>query len=160
TPFPGAFTLVELIIVMALLATVMALSAPSLSRSLRQRNLDHEAVRFVALTEYARNEAVSQGVPMFVWINPETSGFGTGPKTGYRGVEGREREYTINPDLHFEMDQAQVVQGLAHIIEFAPDGSPGTLSTENVRIIDRFNSNITVALTSDRWCYEILKETK
>ena len=46
------FTLVELIIVMTLLAIVAALSVPSLSRSMRQRNLDEEATRLLALTEY------------------------------------------------------------------------------------------------------------
>src|ERR1051325_1837454 len=81
-PAPG-FTLVELILVMALLATLMALAAPSLSRSMRQRNLSQEATRFVALTESARDEAVSQGVPMVVWIDPVGGRFGMGPKTGY-----------------------------------------------------------------------------
>ncbi|MDB6171406.1 MAG: hypothetical protein JWL59_717 [Chthoniobacteraceae bacterium] len=155
-----AFTLVEMIVVMALLATVMGIAAPSFSRTLRQRNLDHEAVRFVGLTEYARNEAISQGIPMFVWIDPETSHFGVSPKSGFAAMEGRAKEYPINPDLHFELDQTQIVQGLIHVVEFAPDGAPGTVLTETVKIIDRFNSTVTVSLTADRWSYEILKEVK
>jgi type II secretion system protein H len=157
---PRGFTLVELIIVMALLAIVMAISAPSLSRSLRQRNLDHEAVRFIGLTEYARNEAVSQGIPMFVWIDPNTSHFGVSPKAGFTVNESRTREYAANSDLHFEMDQTQLIQGLVHVVEFAPDGAPGTVITESVRILDRFNESVTVALTTDRWSYEVLKEIK
>src|SRR5438067_13878805 len=78
-----AFTLVELILVMAVLATIMALSTPSLSRSLRNRNIEQEAKRFIALTEYARGEAVSQGVPMTIWIDVEAGAFGVEPKAGF-----------------------------------------------------------------------------
>ena len=52
---PSAFTLVELIIVMALLAVVVAVAAPTLGRSMRERNLADEMARLLSATEYARN---------------------------------------------------------------------------------------------------------
>src|ERR1041385_8604678 len=64
----GAFTLIELILVMALLAIVLAISAPSLSRFFRSRSLDSEARRFMALTRAAQSRAVSEGVPMVLWL--------------------------------------------------------------------------------------------
>ena len=60
----AAFTLVELLLIMALLVVVLAVAAPMLSSSMRGHGLNGEAVRFVALTEFARSEAISQGVPM------------------------------------------------------------------------------------------------
>src|SRR5689334_18148384 len=53
-----AFTLIELILVMALLAIVMAVSAPALSNFMRGRTLDSEARRFVSLTRYGQSRAV------------------------------------------------------------------------------------------------------
>jgi prepilin-type N-terminal cleavage/methylation domain-containing protein len=156
----AAFTLVELILVMALLAIVMALSAPSLSRSLRERHLKDEATRFLALTEYGRSEAESLGVPMIVWIDPTTQRYGIEPKAGFEDVDARNRDFTLNPDIHLEFDKAVASGGLVEAIEFSPDGTPTLSSIDAVRLVDRFDSVFTVARTSDGWGYEILKEAK
>lgn len=156
----AGFTLVELILVMALLAVVAAFSAPSLARSLRQRNLDGEASRLLALTEYGRDEAVSQGVPMTVWIDPKGQRFGVEPKTGYDGDDARTRTFELNADIHFEIDRTATQNGVIEVMEFSPDGSPASSSIDSVRLVDRFQALVTVARTSDRWAYEIVKEPR
>jgi type II secretion system protein H len=153
-----AFTLVELIVVMALLAVVLALSAPSLSRSMRQRSLDDEAARFHAATEYARNEAVSQGVPMIVWLDPEGLGFGVEARQGFVGDDTRNREFTLHEDIHLESDEKTKTNGVIVAMEFAPDGSPAASSVEEVRFIWRDEPPVHVAKTKDGWGYEIVKE--
>ena len=160
TRIPPGFTLVELVVVMALLAIVAALSAPAMSRSIRARNLNGEAARFIAATEYGRDEAVSQGVPMTVWIDPATQRFGVDPRAGFEGIELRSREFAVNADIHFEMDGAVAGGGIVQVAEFAPDGVPGTASLETVRLVDRFDSEVIVVRTKDGWGYEIQKETK
>jgi type II secretion system protein H len=155
-PAPG-FTLVELILVMALLAVVAAFSAPSLARSLRQRNLDGEAARLIALTEYGRDEAMSQGVPMSVWVDPKAQRMGVEPKVGFDGDETRAREFELNTDIHFELDRTATQNGVVQVMEFSPDGSPSASSIDSVRLVDRFQSLITVARTSDGWAYEVVK---
>ena len=145
---------------MALLALVMAFAAPSLSRSLRYRHLGEEATRFIALTEYARDEAVSQGVPMVVWIDPEARRFGLAPKAGFTGSETRVREFQVNPDIRLELEDAVTISGLVQAAEFAADGSPALTNLALMRLIDRFESVVTIARTRDGWGYEILKETK
>lgn len=157
---PPGFTLVELIIVMTLLALITGLVLPSLSRSIRARNLKDEAVRFVAATEYGRDEAVSQGVPMTVWVDPATQRFGVSAKAGYDGVEARNREFTLNPDIHFEVTGATAGGGMVDVVEFAPDGAPGTAALETVQMADRFDSTVTIARTNDGWGYEVVKEGK
>ena len=156
---PG-FTLVELVVVMALLAVAAALAAPVMSRSIRGRNIKGEATRFIAATEYARDEAVSQGVPMTVWIDPATQRFGVEPRAGFEGVESHNREFAVNADIHFEMDSATAVTGIVQAVEFSPDGVPTTASMETVRLVDRFESTVTIARTQDGWGYEIVKEGK
>ena len=156
---PG-FTLVELILVMALLAVVAAFSAPSMARSLRQRNLGGEASRLLALTEYARDEAISQGVPMTVWIDPKSQRFGVEPKTGYDGDDTRTREFVLNVDIHFETDRTATRNGVTELMEFAPDGAPASSSIDAVRLVDRFQQAITVMRTRDGWSYEIGREPR
>ena len=145
---------------MLLLAIVAALSAPSMSRSLRARNVSGEAVRFIAATEYGRDEAVSQGVPMTVWIDPATQRFGVEPRAGFEGIESRSREFALNADIHFEMDAASAGGGIVQVVEFAPDGVPTAASLETVRLVDRFDSEVIVVRTKDGWGYEIQKEGK
>ena len=152
------FTLVELIIVMTLLAIVAAIAVPSLSRSMRQRNLDEEATRLLALTEYGRDEAVSQGVPMIVWINAKGQRYGVKPKSGFDSDETRSREYAMNPDVNVEIDKTVASGGVVEAMEFAPDGALTTSSVETVRLVDRAKSAISVARTPDGWSYELVKE--
>ncbi len=143
---------------MALLATIMALTAPSLSRSMHSRNLAHEATRFLALTEYGRNEAVSQGVPMLIWIDPDQARYGLQAKAGYADAMRREREYSLNADVHFEGVTGGKSGNVIHAIEFAPDGALEPASTAAVRLADRFDSAMLINRTADGWGYEIVKE--
>jgi len=153
-----AFTLVELIIVMALLAIVMAIAAPSLARSMKERNVDDEAVRILAATEYARSEAVSQGVPMVVWIDPGGRRMGIEPKAGFDGEPSRSREFAWNEDISVEAEQKTANGKTMDIMEFGPDGAPTLTSTETVKLVDRFGYAVSLARTTDRWSYEVVKE--
>src|SRR5215208_5956593 len=131
-----AFSLVELIIVMGLLAVVAALAVPLLSGSVRQRTLNDEAMRFLSLVEYCRDEAVSQGVQMTVWIDPNGHNLGVEPKTGYDGVDGRSREYTTHPDVTFEPDKIKKSGRTLIAVECAPDGSLSSSSVQTIRLVD------------------------
>src|SRR5512143_2179039 len=64
-----AFTLIELILVMALLTIVISLTAPKLSRFFHGRTLDSEARRLLALTRSGQSRAVSEGLPMDLWVD-------------------------------------------------------------------------------------------
>ena len=158
-PRVKAFTLVELVLVMALLCVILGLSAPSLSRSIRNRSLTQEATRLLALTEYARDEATSQGVPMVVWIDSAAGHFGVRAKTGYEDACARSKEYTLTDDVHFEQDKGlDASSGETDAVEFAPDGTLDPSSITWLRLVDRSNSGIAIEQTSDAWGYEIVKE--
>ncbi len=175
-----AFTLVELILVMALLVVFLGIVVPSVSRSLRQRNLEQEAARLLALTEYGRDEAMGQGVPMDVWIDVDNKSFGVEPKPGYSGTATRTKTFQLNDDMHFDpitggltvkpgtgagltgvpaAPPVQPTHGGITAAEFAPDGTldPGSVAT--VRLADRTNSGVSVTLTADGYGYQIVKDT-
>jgi type II secretion system protein H len=154
----GAFTLVELILVMAVLATIMAISAPSLSRTIRGRKLQQEASRFLALTEFAREEAISQGVPVVIWLDSDGQRYGVEPKQGYSSIE-LHREYPLQTDISFGKTTG-ALQKDSVAIEFAPDGTLETSSVQEVQFVDRFQSEISVSQRTDHWGYEIVKQTR
>ena len=156
-----AFTLVELILVMAVLTTIMALVAPSLSNSFRHRNLEQEAVRFVALTEYARDEAVSTGVPMAVWVEPDLGTYGADAVTEYAGRDVRPKQFTLDRSLHFDTVKSKLTKnGQVQVIQFTADGSPDATeeTVDTIRIMDQFDSAVEVTRMEDGWGYEVAKE--
>jgi type II secretion system protein H len=155
-----AFTLVELIVVMALLAMVLALSAPSLGRSMRERGLADEAARFLAATEYARNEAVSQGVPMIVWLDPQGQGFGVEPRAGFDGDAARAKDFAAHPDVTFVSNATRRMGGVIVAAEFSPEGTLLPTSVGEIQVQDRFQNQITLAQTEDGWGYEIVTEAR
>lgn len=68
---PRAFTLLELVLVLVLLATAMAVVAPSFSGFRRGGELRDAADQFVALTRYARSQAAASGATHRIEIDEQ-----------------------------------------------------------------------------------------
>jgi type II secretion system protein H len=152
----AGFTLIELMLVLALLAMMVAIVAPKMARSSRARNLEQEALRFVALTEYARDEAVSQGVSMAIYVETQTQRFGMEPASGASGVEVR-KEFTLHDDLHFE-ELKSTSKKEGRVITYNPDGVPDAVSIDYVTITDRNGDSKSVMRSADGYGYELAKE--
>ena len=82
----SAFTLVELLLVLALLVVITSLVAPAMSNFIRARAVDSEARRLFALMHAGQSRAVSEGMPMVLWVDEKTGAYGleaeTTSKTG------------------------------------------------------------------------------
>lgn len=72
----GAFTLVELILVMALLVMAVSLVMPTLSRFFGGRAVDSELKKFVALLHYGQTRAIGEGIAMVLWIDSAHGSYG------------------------------------------------------------------------------------
>ena len=81
----AAFTLIELILVMAILTLAVSITAPALSNFFRGRTLDSEARRLLALSREGQSRAVSEGVPMELWFDTK------------QGIYGLEAEPSFEP---------------------------------------------------------------
>jgi type II secretion system protein H len=104
---PGSgFTLIELILVMTILVIVLAVSAPALARFFRGRTLDSEAKRFLALTRYGQSRAVSEGIPMVLWIDSKQAEYGLQADSSYEPEDTRAVEYQVHTDLQVEVEQS------------------------------------------------------
>lgn len=144
----SAFTLIELIIVLMLLAVILSIAAPSLGAFFRNRSLSDEASRFLAVTEFARQQAMSRGEPMVVWVDPEflpregISGYGIRPEIPWEIQEEKERYYALNPQYEIAWDP--LFQGPGQRqgeIVFLPDGAIAEESLFSFVIRERSNPN-------------------
>lgn len=129
----GAFTLMELLLVLALLAMAVAIAAPSLSRFFKGRALDNEARRMLALTHYGQSRAVSEGMPMVMWFKPDENTYGLEAESTYSGTDSKAVEYQLDSNVAIELAPPTANQPLAWkattqiagnqpAIRFTPDG--------------------------------------
>jgi type II secretion system protein H len=152
----AAFTLVELVLVLAILAWMAAFIAPALAKSSRQRALDQEGMRIIATMEYARNEAVSTGVAMAVYVDTQAQSFGMEPASESSGVDVH-KEFTLHPDLHFDAVEGGSSAKSGRVITFTPEGVAATGSVDSIGITDRTGANVRIVRDSNAWGYEIAK---
>lgn len=116
-----AMTLIELIFVLGLLGIVAALIAPQLAPFFRGRGLREETRRIIALTRYAKSEAVSRSMPVDVKFNVQTGEYGLEIPASY-ALEGDPVEFKLDERLKFVIDQTQLSDDSSALIRYWPDG--------------------------------------
>ena len=166
-----AFTLIELILVLAVLSTVFALGAPTLTRFFRARTLEDEGQRFLALTRYGQSRAVSEGVPMVLWVNPADSTYGLRIQDGYDAKSqtdngtgrplgvGKDARFQLPDHLQFELEQGGRIQNRMATICFAPDGSIGETGALKVVIRQDDGDMIGIVQSENQLNYVIDQKT-
>ena len=139
---PSAFTLIELIVVMALLAIVIAIGAPRLARFFHGQTVAEEGQRLLALTRYGQSRAASEGLPMMLWMDPANGtyglrvqdGFSTAGATAPAGT-GKDVSYKLGDGLRFQFEQGVALPKQGASILFSPDGSIEESSLHRVIIV-------------------------
>ena len=145
-----AMTLVEIILVFALIAAMLAIATPQLAGFFRGRALVEEARRFLALTRQARSEAASSALPMRLWIDTEAGQYGLEPQPGYESLStGEVLRYRVADglELHEVDDDRRTGVGDHPAIVFRPDGLLDERSLRSLRIEDGIRGDaLTIAL--------------
>jgi len=165
-----AFTLIELILVMTLLVIAVSITAPALSRSFRARTLDSEMRRLLSLTRQGQSRAVSEGVPMELWIDSRQSTFGLEAEPSFEANDPREVSLTLEPEMQIEAlntigsrnasnSDVGIVRKSNHPslprIRFLPDGSIEETSPQSIRLTGRDGSTRLLTISRNRMGYEI-----
>ena len=68
---PGGVTLLELVVVLTIMATAMALTLPSFGKGLQRWRLEGAVREMVTLFRFARNQAVTRQIPLQVLVDRE-----------------------------------------------------------------------------------------
>lgn len=133
-------TLIELIAVMAVLATVLAISAPRLARFAAGRSLREESRRFLALARYGRSEAIARAAAMELWIDPELRAYGLEEQADHEDDEAldqvRPLEFELAGGLDFDVNDEDLDEEGRAAVMFWPDGSIDEESPDALRIVD------------------------
>jgi type II secretory pathway pseudopilin PulG len=180
----GAFTLIELILVMAILTMAVSVTAPTLATFFRGRTLDSEARRLLALTRSGQNRAVSEGIPMDLWVNADQRTVGLDAEPSFEKVDPKAVEFTVDSGVQIEVSTPPVVTpsrmtlvpgqlastasvprvNLTHpsvpTIRFLPDGTISENSPQKIRLSGRDDRSLWVALSQDKLSYEIRTSDK
>ena len=122
----AGFTLIELVLVMAILTAVLSMSGTSLTSFFRGRSLEAEGKRFLALTRYAQDRAVSEGTTMSLWIDKGQRKYGVEAANGSAEVDAEAKEFELGRDLEIEVTWPQNAvipqRSGEQVLRFGPDG--------------------------------------
>ena len=176
------FTLIELILVMAILTIAVSITAPTLSRFFSGRALESEARRMLALTRMAQSRAVAEGLPIELWVDAQNRTYGleaeVASRTGGDQSDPKAVQVFLDRDVKIEVPSRMVGKpnvsrsstspvstasvpvvaarhGSLPTIRFLPDGSVAETSPQMVQLIDRDNGSLWLELAASRMNYEI-----
>lgn len=166
----AAFTLIELILVMAMILAVVGVAAPLLGGFFKGRVLDSEARRFVALTRQAQSRAVSDGLPVLLWIDSDSRRYGL--ETQLEFLDSSTLDQAGERVDEFELDQdvtmevltpltASLERGSAQstarrtVLRFTPDGFIGEANPEGIILTEKRGGEIWIMPDLDRLRYEV-----
>ena len=157
-----AFTLLELIVVMMLLAGIMSIVAPSLSRFFKGAALKEEINRVLALTRFARNESISQGLAIRVWFDIQSGEYGMENPNINNQQSTNRYTYQLPDSLKFNAEDRRLNQQAIHRIIFLPDGAIDEESLYSLTIRNLRSTGerewMRVAQSYNRLHYEIRDE--
>ena len=135
-----AFTLIELIFVLALLVIITSIAVPSMSRFIRGRALDSESVRIIALMHAAQSRAVSEGMPMMFWINAPQGQYGVTAETSGPTGDSRAENLTLDGTLTIAVMNTGLGKQTTFkdlpAIRFLADGTVDENSPQTVQLTD------------------------
>lgn len=152
----NGFTLLELIMVMVILSTVLAMAAPSLSGFFGSRQTHDTAAQILALTQFARSQAISEGIVYRLnfdtqqrtyWLTAQQAGAFEELKTGLGQV------FTLPKDMVMELDDVDQ-EDMDMFLQFTPQG---TVTAGTVRLIDRRGVALEVTCPTITESYSIVE---
>ncbi len=174
------FTLIELILVMALMVMVISIVTPALSRFFGGRKVDLEVKRVMALIHYGRSRAASDGIPMMLWVDPRTGAYGLKQQTGYTDNDPKAVDHTVADGLKLNVERSTVAAPTANsqtgrilagqagtqskttqAIYFLPDGTVNNaLSVSGISIQEADHPPVWIVPTANQLDYEVQNQNE
>jgi type II secretion system protein H len=153
------FTLVELILVMVLLVIVTSLIAPAMANFIRGRALDAEARRLYAILHAGQSRAVSEGMPIVVWVDEKGNYYGMEEETP--GKSGDLKKEVLPVDSTLKIEVVSLTGGVQTSfnnypdIRFLPDGTIDESSPQALHLTHADGGDIWLVEARNRMGYEV-----
>ena len=151
-----AFTLVELVLVLAILTLVVAMIAPSLRGFSSGRTHKHMATTVLAMTKYARTQAIAEGrvyrlnvdnEDKSLWLTCESGSTFVAPGNLFN------QQVEVSEGLQMQTDIQQKSDGGGRYVEFRPSGRT---DSAHIRLTNRDGEVIEIASLSPTEPFRIL----
>jgi len=153
------FTLVELILVLALLVIATSIAAPALSNFVRGRALDSEARRVLALMHAGQSRAVSEGLPMMLWVDSQAGRYGLEAETSGQNGDSRAENLEVDSTLQMTAGNGGIGTPVTFknlpAIKFLADGSVDENSLPELKLLDSAGFARWFRLNTARTGYEV-----
>lgn len=153
-----AFTLIELVLVMALLVVAVAIVAPRMTDFVRGRALDSEARRLMALMDAGESRAVSEGTPMVLWFDQKQNACGLQEETPPQGGDPKAEQVVISEYVQIVPvapgSLSETKFNNLPAIRFLPDGTIDEDSPQTVRLVQG-NNELQLVELQNHTGYEI-----
>jgi type IV fimbrial biogenesis protein FimT len=158
-PRPTGFTLIELILVLALVVVITSLAAPAMANFVRGQALGSEARRLGALIHAGRDRAVSEGLPMVLWVNEKEGAYGLQAEMTGRNGDPKAENLSLDANLQIVVMSTGLTgttkfRGLP-VIHFLPDGTVDENSPKTLRLTDARGNTLWLIESRNRTDYEI-----
>jgi type II secretion system protein H len=169
TRHDSAFTFIELVLVLCLLAVICSMIMPQMKGFFHGRKLEYEAQRFLALTRHAQSRAISEGVPMIVWMDPKAHTYGMEAQNGYGLNETKQQQFGMDASLQMQVQNMlggvmtqsnlwtevrKTTLGRAEI-RCLPDGTISESSPDQITISQSKQDVLLITETTNHLRYEI-----
>jgi type II secretion system protein H len=153
-----AFTLVELILVLALLFIAVSLVAPRMSTFVRGRALESEARRLLAMTNAGKARAVSEGMPMVLWLDEKKNGYGLEEETPAQKTDPDAENFIADENIAItvmNLNGSGTTFNNLPAIRFLADGTVDENSPQSVQLKSSSGDTRWLLESADRRGYEI-----
>jgi prepilin-type N-terminal cleavage/methylation domain-containing protein len=158
-----AFTLIELIMVMVLLVIAVCLIVPRMSMFVRGRALDSEARRMMALLHAGQSRAVSEGMPMVLWVDAKQGSLGLEEETPPKGGDPKAEQVSISDGVQITPVTTGSLGGTTFknlpAIRFLPDGTVDENSPQTVQLTQD-SQQLSLVQLQNRTGYEVSDSSK
>jgi prepilin-type N-terminal cleavage/methylation domain-containing protein len=152
-------TLLELILVMLIMSSLLAVAAPSLRGFFSSRRIDDAATQILALTQFARSQAISEGVVYRLnfdtrdrtyWLTAQKAGVFERLDTEFG------QTYTLPKDLKLELEDVEQ-KDRDVFLAFTPHG---TMTAGIVRLTDQSGRTLEVSCPAVTESFSIMERDR
>jgi type II secretory pathway pseudopilin PulG len=169
----SAFTMIELILVMAIVVVSISITAPKLANFFRGRTLNSEARRLLALTHSGQARAISEGIPTRLQFDIPSHSYELKQDPGWSDRDPKAMQFSCDQDLDIEVinaDRSRSVSSTGKLpdrflsranprnlpeIRFLPDGSIDETSPRALHLQDKNGASLWLAQATNHLSYEI-----